>query len=155
DARCFSCARSLEHLGAVNVAAGGGRRLQESFRYPLNPHALTLIIAVSVLSIAASHLPLSLLWTLILTGAFMKYSFSCLENTARGLLVPPDISDAYDGGLVVMFHLYIMLAVASGSIVATAFYMGFQAAILLSVLLVIAAPAMIIIYGLNESLLEA
>lgn len=155
DARCFSCARSLEHLGAVNVATPFWRRLQESFRYPLNPHALTLIIVVSVLSIVASHLPLSLLWTLILTGAFMKYSFSCLENTARGLLVPPDISDAYDGGLVVMFHLYIMLAVASGSIVATAFYMGFQAAILLSVLLVIAAPAMIIIYGLNESLLEA
>lgn len=155
DVSCFSCKQPLEHLGAVNVATPFWRRLQESFRYPLNGNALTLVIVVSVLSLVALQLPFALLWTVILSGAFLKYSFSCLEKTAAGLLVAPDITEAYSGGLLVMFHLFVMLAAAIGSVVAAGYYVGFQAAAVLGVLLIFACPAVIIIYGLTGSLFEA
>lgn len=155
DVSCFSCRQPLEHLGAANVATPFWRRLQESFRYPLSANALVLITGVAVLGIIASHLPFALLWLLMLNGAFLKYCFSCLQNTAAGQLRPPDITEAYSGGLLVMFHQVVMLAVAGGSVIAAGYYLGLQAAIALGILLVFACPAVFILYGLTGSLFDA
>lgn len=155
DARCFTCAQAVEHLGAANEATPFWRRLEESFRYPLKAHSLFLIIAVSLLTSILSYVPLTLLWYLLVTGAFLKYSFSCLEQTARGLLVPPDITEAYSGGMALLGNLLVMLLVAGATVFAAYYYLGPQIAGLLAFLIIIALPAVIIMYGMTESLVEA
>lgn len=152
---CFACNRTVDFLGAVNQATPFWRRLEESFRYPLKPHSLILIITVSLLGSLLTYAPLGILWYLMLSGAFLKYSFSCLEQTARGLLVPPDISEAYSGGMALLGNLLIMLLVAGFAVFGAYRYLGPQIAGLLTFLIIVALPAIIIMYGMTESLVEA
>src|SRR5690606_1601975 len=86
---------------------------------------------------------------------FMKYCFSCLEHTARGKLLPPDITEGYGGGLSLLLNLLVMFVVAGAAIFATNLYLGTQLAALLTFFVVIAMPAGVIIYGMTESLLES
>lgn len=152
---CFNCTRPVEYLGAVNQATPFWRRLEESFRYPLKAHSLILIVAVSILGSVLAYAPLALLWYLLLTGAFLKYSFSCLEQSARGLLVPPDVSEAYSGGMALLGNLLVMLLVAGLAVFGAYRYLGPQMAGVLAFMIIIALPAVIIMYGMTESVMDA
>lgn len=152
---CFTCSKPVDQLGAVNNATPFWRRLQESFRYPLKGSAALLILGVALLSSVAMYLPLGILWYLVVSGAFLKYCFSCLENTARGRLVPPDITEAYGGGLALLAKMLVMLFVAGAALFGAYRLFGPQIAALLGFLIIVALPAAIIIYGMTESLAEA
>ncbi|MGQ9427471.1 hypothetical protein ACXYTJ_14510 [Gilvimarinus sp. F26214L] len=155
DPTCFSCEQAMESLGAVNQATPFWRRLEESFRYPLNMNTMVLIIGVSFLSIVFAKVPFSFLWLLILNGAFLKYSFSCLENTAGGTLVAPDITEAYSGGLRIILHLFLMTVFAGVVIAGAARFLGMQFAGAVAIFLVVATPAILILYALSDSVVEA
>ncbi|MEX1033819.1 MAG: DUF4013 domain-containing protein [Cellvibrionaceae bacterium] len=153
--RCFTCARPVEHLGAINQAIPFWRRLEESFRYPLATRTLVLIVAVSLLGSVLAYLPLAILWYLMVTGAFLKYCFSCLKNTASGLLVPPDITEAYSGGLALIGSLLAMLVAMGVAVFGAYQYFGPQIAGLLGFLIILALPAVVILFGMTDSVAEA
>src|SRR5690606_29870686 len=108
--------QALDPLGAANNALPFWRRLEESFRYPLKGGAAALVVVVSLLMSTVIYLPLGWLWYLIVLGRFMKYCFSCLEHTARGKLLPPDITEGYGGGLSLLLNLLVMFVVAGAAI---------------------------------------
>jgi len=157
DQNCFSCQRPMEALGAVNNVTPYWRRLQESFRYPLNSNAIALIIGVSVFSTIGTFFPFPFGVVILLgmTGILLKYCFTCMESTAHGLLVAPDIREAYNGGIAIVGALLFILFVVSSAIGGAYVYLGPQIAGLITLLLVLCLPAVVIIYGMTDNLFEA
>jgi tetratricopeptide (TPR) repeat protein len=131
------------------------RRLQESFHYPLHFDSLLLIIGISFLTAIASFLPFSLILNLLLTSALFKYSFSCLERTSKGYLLPPDMNDAYGGGFGLIFQLIFMVLVIFAVIGATYVYISPMLGSVVGVLLIISIPAIIINFAITENMLHA
>ncbi len=155
EPRCIHCQQPLDSLGASNSAIPFWRRLPETFRYPVNTATGILLVLVSFLTSVLGYVPLGLLWVLILSGAFFKYSMSCLEKTAQGDMSPPDITSAYGGGLSLLFQLFLILAVMAG--VAIGVYTFFGSAIggLIGTFLLIALPAVMINFAITESVWQA
>ena len=154
---CFVCGAEVESLGAVNRIEPFWRRLQESFRYPMNRSTLMLIVVISALSTIASSLPflISLFLLIALTGVMVKYSFCCLQQTAKGLLVAPDISDGFGGGVRLILLLIVVLIAMSLSVYAVGTHLGGGFAGLMSIIFVIGLPAVLINFALTEELSEA
>jgi len=152
---CFHCSTAVEHLGAINEAVPFWRRLEESFKYPLNTNTLIFIVLVSFVTTLAGFVPFAIIIYLALTGAFLKYCFTCLEKTAEGLFVPPEIAESYGGGLVLMVKILAITIAFAVAVIYMDIYLGRQISGLFVTLLTIALPAIIIIYGMTDDLLEA
>ena len=156
---CIMCGAPLESLGSGHTVEPFWRRLQESFRYPLNRNSLTLIIAVSVITAILSAVPHFFIFTFIvylaLVGTMMKYCFSCLEHTAGGEMTAPDITVAYGGGLQVMLHLFGMTLMMSVVVGVTGSVAGPGVAGFIGVIILAGFPAILINYALTNSLLSA
>lgn len=153
--RCLHCGNKLDSLGASNSAEPFWRRLQEAFRYPLASQSLTLIIVVSMLTSALSFLPFAFVIYLLATGAMMRYSFACLEHTAQGKLTAPDITNAYEGGILLLFQLVAIVVVMVAAVIGIQYALGEALAKLIGVLFVLSFPAVIILFAINQSLLAA
>jgi len=153
--RCFICGEELESLGAMYSAEPFWRRFQESFRYPLNTEIVVFIVAVAFLNIAIVFLPFTIIWLLILFGIFMKYCFSCLEKTAKGSLIPPNITSAYEGGIILALKLIAILFILGFSVAGVQLWLGAGMATFYGVLALCCCPAIIINFSLSESVLDA
>ncbi len=154
---CFVCEQPTQIIeGPLNVTPFW-RRIDHSFRYPLNKSLLIFIAIISFLGALASQLPLPLMvgLSLLTTGVMMKYCFNCLSETARGNLSPPDISGAYEGGIVLIFRLFLMLVIAIIAVSSVYAYISTVLGSLLGFFLLIALPAIIITYAMTENIIEA
>ena len=156
DTHCLVCGRPTESLGARNNVEPFWRRLQAAFRYPFNTGTVSLIVVVSVMSgiltILSSPLLILALY-LVSTGAIMKYSFRALEDTAQGRMLAPDIAEAYQGGIGLLFQLVLMVLALGGIVFAAGYFIGGTAATLLAFFFTIGLPAMLISFGLNHDLI--
>lgn len=152
---CHNCQGKVESLDVSAHGEPFWRRLKESFHYPVNSQTLVFLVLVSFLSAAASFMPLGFIWALMLSGALLKYCFSCLEHSAQGKSEPPDITEAYSGGVSLMLQLIaVMIALGAGVAFLGAF-LGPGFAKLLGVLMILALPAVVINFAMTESLLMA
>lgn len=152
---CFECDGPLESLGTGFAAEPFWRRLDSTFRYGLNPEVLIFISIIAVLNSILSFVPFSWLLQLMLTGAFFKYCFVCLQNTAQGLMQPADITEGYQDGLKTLGQLLLVL-IGIGGMCSLAFYLlGKNFGALISFALLCGLPAAIITLALSESVLEA
>jgi hypothetical protein len=152
---CFICHQDMEFLGAVNNAVPFWRRLEESFHYPLNTQTMMLVVGISFLSSILTYVPFTFIWYLMLTGAFLKYCFSCLDNTAHGLLVAPDIAEAYGGGLGLIARLLVIVVATIAIIIATESVLGSVMATVVAAVLIAGLPATLISFAMSDSLAVA
>ncbi len=156
---CLLCEKKLQSLGTAGSAEPFWRRLQESFRYPLNWNAMPIIIAVALITSILSAIPLFWLFAAIiylaLVGALFKYSFLCLERTSEGEMSAPPAHDAYSGGLSLLIKLILMLMIAGGSIAALANFFGAAIAGLASTLFIISLPAILIRFAQTDDIADA
>jgi len=156
---CHFCQRPVESLGTGASAEPFWRRLQQAFRYPLNGHALTVIVVVSLITTLLTVIPLVWFFTLIiylaLTGAMLKYSFRCLESTAAGEMSAPSVGDAYEGGLSILLKLISMMSIASILISLIAVYVSAALAGFLATVFIFSMPAVLIQFAHSEDIVEA
>lgn len=152
---CFMCRNKVDSLGAIHSAEPFWRRFQEVFRYPLKTEVIVFIVVMAFLNIAIMYLPFTIVWFLILFGIFMKYCFSCLEKTAKGSLVPPNISAAYEGGIILSLKLIAILIILGVSIVGVQIWLGTAIGTFFGVLALCCCPAIIINFSLSESVIDA
>lgn len=159
DARCFLCGIVLESLGAANTVEPFWRRLPEAFKYPLNASSMSLIVGTAIVSVLATLMPfllmLSVLMYLFAAGSMLKYSFSCLERTALGEMKAPDVIDAYQGGIKLLFQLVLMVIVISAIVGVVGYYLGNGFGGFLLVIAIVSFPAILIRFAQTESMLEA
>lgn len=157
--RCFLCGAELESLGAVNTVEPFWRRLPEAFRYPLKGAALGLILGSALLSMLATLMPflviVAVLMYLFAAGAMLKYSFTCLERTALGEMQAPDVTEAYQGGIKLLFKLVFITTVLSAVVGAAGYYLGTGLGGFLLVIAVVSFPVILIRLAQTESVWEA
>jgi hypothetical protein len=157
DALCLLCNFPTDKTAATVDIEPFWRRIDKSFRYPVSGPLIAFIVVVSLLSALSTFLPMPLMvgLNILLTGVMVKYCFNCLSETALGNMQAPDISSAYQGGVILIFRLFIMMVIASFAIgfiyvrVSPAFG-GF-----LGVFMIFAFPVIIIIYAMTESIVES
>lgn len=156
DNQCLLCDKPMEHTGAPVDVTPFWRRIDQSFRYPLQKSVLAFIAILSFLGAAFSYLPgiLTIGINLALTGALLKYCFSCLHETAMGNMQAADITSAYQGGVSLFFRLLFIFILALGAIAASFGFLGQTSGILVTVFFVLAFPAMIIMYAMSESIAD-
>jgi len=152
--RCFQCNRQLETLGPGNIEPFW-RRLQQSFKYPLATQSMVFILALSVLSAVAIYLPIPLLIYLALFGTVFKYCLSCLSHTADGYMKPPDVTEAYEGGLKKMLVLILILFLTGLLVSLSDHYLGPAIGGLIALLVTLSFPAIIINYAVSDNMFES
>lgn len=153
--RCLICGNKLTSLGAKYNADVFWRRLQESFNYPLNTGTIVFIVGMAFLNTIVSFLPFAFIWHLLLTGAFMKYCFTCLEKTAKGSFRAPDITAAYDGGIVLALQLIAIVVIITASITGIYLWLGVGMATLIGSVIICCIPAILINFAFTENIFEA
>lgn len=157
NAFCFTCDQATVKAEGPADVTPFWRRIDQGFRYPLEKTVLTFIVIVSFLSALASLLPGPLMigLSLLTTGVMIKYCFNCLSETAAGQLTAPDISDAFEGGILLIFRLFLMMVISIAAV--TFIYVKVSTVLgsLLGIFLLIASPAVIITYAMTEDILEA
>ncbi|BFM13493.1 hypothetical protein R50072_36460 [Simiduia litorea] len=153
--RCISCAKQLISLGAAHSAEPFWRKLKEAFHYPLNGQSLTLIIGVALMTSVAAFIPFAIVFYLMAVGALMRYSFACLENTANGKMTAPDITEAYEGGVLLIFQLIGIVVIMTAAVFGVNQFLGEGLARLLAVFCILSFPAIIILFALNRNMFDA
>ena len=154
---CYMCKNELNVLEKRNNILPFWRRLQESFRYPLNTNSVILIIGLAILSTVLGFIPglFAILWFLLMTSALFKYSFSCLNNTSHGDLEGPDISEAFGGGFSLALQLIFMVVVLFVVFWLSLYFLGSLVASLVGIFLISVFPAIMINFALSESMIDA
>ncbi len=152
---CFLCSRPLQSLGSAATDEPFWRRLDKSFKYPLNTYALVMIIGVSILSSILAFVPFAIVWQLILTGAMVSYCFACLKQTAIGNFAAPDITTAFQGGLELLARLLAIFVVTIVFVGLIFTYLSPLLGFLAGVIAIVFMPATIILFGFSNSLVEA
>ncbi|HSG91384.1 MAG TPA: hypothetical protein VLA56_19365 [Pseudomonadales bacterium] len=155
---CILCDGDLESLGHAFTAVPFWRRLQESFRYPLDGNAIAVIVGTAVVAGLAPLLLgtlIGLILALIATGVLVKYAFTCLKRTSEGDLKAPDVAGSFSGGIKLLFKL-MAIGIVFGTLVQAGFVaVGPGFGMFLATVMVIVLPAVIIILALTESLFAA
>ena len=159
EAHCFHCRSNMEfHMNSDSVEPFW-RRLEKAFRYPLNSNAMSMILGMAIFFsvIAAAPLPffIIIIAMAIATGNLIKYSFMCLTTTADGNMKAPNISDAFAGGLTVLFQLLFMLVIGWLVLYYIAVEINVLLAGVVAFILIISSPAIIISFAHTESVLES
>lgn len=156
---CFLCDSVLESLGSANIVVPFWRRLKEAFKYPLNSSSMSLIVITAIISVLALLMPflfiLSIIMYLFAAGAMLKYSFTCLERTALGEMKAPDVMEAYQGGIKLLFQLFLITIVMTVFAALAAHYVGIALGGILGVIAVISFPAVLIRFAQTESIFQA
>ncbi len=155
--RCLRCDAQTQSLGASVDTEPFWRHLAESFRYPLNTQVGSFIVAISVFSVITAYLPWFVMvgLYLLLTGMIVQFSFNCLSETAAGKMQAPSITSAYSGGVLLVLRLCFALLLMVGAVALIGAKVSPALAAAVGFFLILAAPAMIIIYAMTESLSEA
>lgn len=153
--RCYLCNEELHPILNSDTITPFWRRLPESFRYPMSMDALMLIGGSALLLTVVSFLPFSIVFQLMILGGLFKYSFSCLESTAKGNFKAPDITKAYGSGFNLILQIIFLVIAVFAIIGATHYYLGSMLGSIVGVILISGLPAMIINFALTENILEA
>lgn len=150
--RCFICFKPMTYLGAAHSVEPFWRRLDKIYRYGLAPQPLIAIVVCSVLS----ALSLYEWWLAIIPALLMtRYSFHCLDETARGKLRAPNFSESFTGGLLLIGQLFAILFVAFASLAAATQFVGPELTFLIALAELFALPAVFILLAINGTLSES
>lgn len=153
---CFQCGGEMEQTGAPVDVEPFWRRIDKGLRYPLKTSVLVFVGILSFLSAVSSYLPgiIRIFTDLALTGTLLRYCFNCLRDTALGNMEPVDVTTAFQGGVQLYFRLLAVLLVVVAATVAVFTFFGRTTGLLFMVLVVVALPAMIVMYAMSESIAD-
>lgn len=157
EARCLMCDGATDSLGVVGDIEPFWRRIDKSFRYPLVTPLLVFLGVVSLLSAVSIFLPMPLMvgLNILITGVTIKYCFNCLSETAMGKMQAPPVSSAYEGGVVLIFRLLIMMIVACVAVGVVYVKVNHALGSVLGFFLIIALPAIVIVYAMTQSMVQS
>ncbi len=130
-------------------------RWPQILSYPLQPAALSTIVALAVAHGVVQLLPvlLSSVLVLFIWAALFRYGFEVLRWTANGRESAPEISLTVSesiGGYAVLLLLLVEVAIAL-----TAAWYSLIAAVIIGLLAAMAMPAMMMILALEEGMVRA
>ena len=156
DRNCFQCGAQMEQTGVPVDVEPFWRRIDKGLRYPLKTPVMVFIGVISFLSAVSSYLPglIRVFADLALTGTLLRYCFNCLRNTALGNMEAVDITTAFQGGVQLYFRLMGVLLVVFAAAIAAFTFFGRTTGLVFMVLVVMALPAMIVMYAMSESIAD-
>lgn len=157
DIRCLFCNAKTSSLGITADTEPFWRHLDASFRYPMTKPVMGFVAIVSLLSVCISWLPWPFMigLYLLLTGVMVKYCFNCLTETAGGKMKAPDFTSAYEGGVLLVLKLFGAIVIMIAAVVTLAIKVSPTLAGFVGFFLILALPAMIILYAMTEDMGEA
>lgn len=152
SAQCFLCKRELISLGASLTAEPFWRRIGKAFQYALGKESLTALIITAVITLLGIYIPFV---SLIALAFLYKYCFFCLEQTAHGNMIAPDVGKASSEGLQVLLQIIGLLLLSIGSTIIISAFIGATLAILWVIFMAVALPAAFMILSINKDFGQA
>ncbi|BCE01233.1 hypothetical protein [Marinicellulosiphila megalodicopiae] len=153
--RCFKCNSHMQQVKQNQIKKPFWRRLQASFRYPLDIKTLGVIALFVLISGLIPSLPFKFILSLIVFGTLFKYLFTCLKHTAMGEFNPPDPIDAIEGGFVLALKVIGLFVVLAFVIKFMFDVINYQLAAIVTFAIFLLLPAIVMVLALTDSLVEA
>lgn len=129
-----------------------GERWPQILRYPLQPAALSTIVAIAVAHLV-TLIPLGFILDLLVWAAFFKYAFEVLRWSANGHEQAPEISFTVSDW--VGRYAVMLFVLAQVLLILLTLWFGIVTALVFGLLLTFALPAMVMILALDEGMLRA
>lgn len=149
---CFLCNGAVQTQSKQSKIEPFWSRLNEIYKYGLNPQAVGAILVLALISALAKNGGLLALLPAI---SIYMYSFACLRETADGENAPPGIEASFEGSISPVFYVLTTMFVAT-SVAAFIFgKFGTGMGIIVSFILMGVMPAAIITIAVEERLLPA
>lgn len=149
---CFVCSSPLDPLVGSDAVPPFWKDFGKIYSYPLNFEAISAIVVVAFATAFFRNLGLLIL---LPTLTFILYSFACLRETAQGNLEAPNLDTCFEGSIAPVFYAIIIFAIAViGAGLAFTGY-GTGVGILVSLFMIIVAPAAIILIAIEEQFFAA
>ncbi len=159
EAHCFHCNDLLIRRITEDNIEPFWHRLEKAFKYPLNAHALTMIVGLSVAWLILPALPLPgpgyLILSLVLTGAIVNYNFMCLVETSEGNFEAPPVGMAFQGTFKVLWKLFLMFCLLAAGIHFIGSRTSPMLASVAALVVLIGLPAILIIFAHTRSVLAS
>jgi len=127
-------------------------RWGEVLAYPLQPGALSTIVAIAVSHLVA-HIPLGFVLDLLVWVAFFKYAFEVLRWSANGRTQAPEISFTVSDAVSRYAMLLLVLSEVALALLPLTWGSGY--AIALALLLTFAMPAIVMVLAVDEDFFRA
>ena len=127
-------------------------RWPQILRYPLQPAALSTIVAIAVAHIV-THLPLGFILDLVVWAAFFQYAFEVLRWAANGHTDAPEFPFSVSEGAG--RYAMLLFVLVNAVIILLMVYVGPVTALVLGIVLMLAMPAMMMILALEEGFVRA
>ena len=129
-------------------------RWPEIFLYPLQPAALSTVVAIAIAHAVVLLVPvLGPLIDLFVWAAFFKYAFEVLRWSANGRDKAPEISLTVGDGVV--RYAVLLLILIEVVLVLAAISFGTGAALVLGLVFAIATPAIVTTLAVDEDMVRA
>jgi len=129
-------------------------RAMQVLRYPAQAGPLSTIFALAVSDVVAGWVPvLGGLLDLLVWAALFKYSFEVLRWSANGRDEAPEISFTVSDTIAI--YTVLLLVAVNVVLILTTKFCGLLPGLILGLLLMAAAPAMVMILALEEGLARA
>ena len=154
---CPRCNREMDWVGAQNAIVPYWERLPHFFLYPLTPQILFFLGILSCLHLIFPGDSLAGgLVSLISYALILRYAYLTLVTTSRGDLSPPPMGDIPLGGsiIIVMKQSLVVFVLAFPFVLVLA-TLGETAAYGLLFLLILCAPAIIILLVTSNRVFHA
>jgi len=153
---CPLCDEKLNPVSLSNLILPFWDRLPKFFSYPANSDSLVYIGALSIASIVVvlPHKFFKLAFFLIML-AMLNYAFKCLNHTARGHLSAPGILVSYNTQENLAKKQMGLFFILFGLVALSWYFIGFEVAILATLLMLLSLPAAIMILAIEAKLLAA
>ena len=147
SAQCPNCQQSLRPSGSANHVTPFWQCLSDFFAYPVAKDPIVLVALCTLVPAFLSQGLITLIVMVVLLCAQTKYMYQVIENTSRGELKPPALSQAFSGGgMVLILQQTLIFIIIGGLLYAVNLWLGpfFYTLVLLFVILALPASIMLL-----------
>ncbi|WP_299582377.1 hypothetical protein [uncultured Microbulbifer sp.] len=153
---CPLCRNPVEYIGASNGAKPFWQMGLFYFLYALKPGPLVIMALAAGASLLISGLGLLAIVALVgIVALVSRYNLLVIERLASGQLEAPGISDALDGNSAPLFLKVIAMTLIAGFVGYKLFALGMGVVQVYAFVLLLLAPAAMIVLALEHSLRAA
>ncbi|MDH5325061.1 MAG: DUF4013 domain-containing protein [Gammaproteobacteria bacterium] len=156
EAQCPICKERLDQVHAGNFIPPFWKCIPQFFLYPANAKTLIFIVIASVGISILSQFIFGLLFLLLFSLGFLRYSMLVLETTAQGKFDPPDAGlSTFTEGLVLPIKQFLVFVVMGFAVTFAGVLMGRPGGFLMLAFVLFTLPASVMVLAVEESFFSA
>ncbi|MDG9667910.1 tetratricopeptide repeat protein [Hahella sp. CR1] len=157
-ATCPLCQQVMRYSaeGSAAEVTPFWQRLNDFFAYPMARDPMILVAICTLVPLALGKDLISLIIAIALFCAQVKYMYSVIETTSKGVLKPPELLSAFSGGGLLLVIQQTLIFIAFGALIVVSGIWGGSFLMILAVAFsALVLPASIMLLAIEGNVVDA